>query len=172
MGLCDPSAGPCTWPCWTSYNWPRPIDPVCPDSSAEPSCPQADEHSRPTWCQLQTYWGSTNPFIQIVDKDIKQNWPQYWALGNTTHDQVPTGFNSIHHHSLCLAIQPVFLPSKECTCPSHDQADSPEEFCGKWCQRPYQSLGRWHLQPFPHPLSGSPCHRRRSGQDTPFINPC
>ena len=30
-GCCDPCAGPGTRPCWTSYNWPQPIDPACPD---------------------------------------------------------------------------------------------------------------------------------------------
>ena len=57
-GCCDPSAGPDTWPCWTSYSWPQPIDLICPDPSAEPSYPQADRHFRPTWCHLQTSWGS------------------------------------------------------------------------------------------------------------------
>ncbi|KAK4827101.1 hypothetical protein QYF61_014203 [Mycteria americana] len=58
--------------------------------------------------------GALHPLIQIVDKDIKQNWPQHRALGNTTCDWPPTGFNSIHHNSLGLAIRPVFYPAK-CT---------------------------------------------------------
>ncbi|KAK4826959.1 hypothetical protein QYF61_012808 [Mycteria americana] len=56
--------------------------------------------------------GALDPFIQIIDKDIKQNWPQHRALGNTTCDRPPTGFNSIHHHSLGPAIQPVLYPAK------------------------------------------------------------
>ncbi|KAK4810165.1 LOW QUALITY PROTEIN: hypothetical protein QYF61_010477, partial [Mycteria americana] len=56
--------------------------------------------------------GALNPFVQIIDKDIKQNWPQYRALGNTTCDRPPTGVNSIHHHSLGPAIQPVLYPAK------------------------------------------------------------
>ncbi|KAK4829527.1 hypothetical protein QYF61_005166, partial [Mycteria americana] len=40
------------------------------------------------------------------------NWPQHRALGNTTCDWPPTGVNSIHHHSLGLAIQPVLNPAK------------------------------------------------------------
>ncbi|KAK4815015.1 hypothetical protein QYF61_013467, partial [Mycteria americana] len=32
-----------------------------------------------------------DPFIQIIDKDIKQNWPQHRALGNTACDRPPTG---------------------------------------------------------------------------------
>ncbi|KAK4823418.1 hypothetical protein QYF61_001873 [Mycteria americana] len=56
--------------------------------------------------------GALNPFIQVIDKDIKQNWPQHRALGNTTCDQLPTGVNSIHHHSLGPAIQPVLYPEK------------------------------------------------------------
>ncbi|KAK4813827.1 hypothetical protein QYF61_001831 [Mycteria americana] len=53
-----------------------------------------------------------DPFIQIIDKDIKQNWPQHRALGNTACNRLPTGVNSIHHHSLGPAIQPVLYPAK------------------------------------------------------------
>ncbi|KAK4824896.1 hypothetical protein QYF61_021136 [Mycteria americana] len=35
--------------------------------------------------------GALDPLIQIIDKDIKQNWPQHRALGNTTCDRPPTG---------------------------------------------------------------------------------
>ncbi|KAK4818987.1 hypothetical protein QYF61_022818 [Mycteria americana] len=56
--------------------------------------------------------GTLDPFVQIIDKDIKQNWPQHRALGNTTCDRPPTGVNSIHHHSLGPAIQPVLYPAK------------------------------------------------------------
>ncbi|KAK4817142.1 hypothetical protein QYF61_002876 [Mycteria americana] len=53
-----------------------------------------------------------DPFVQIIDKDVKQNWPQHRALGNTACDRPPTGVNSIHHHSLGPAIQPVLYPAK------------------------------------------------------------
>ncbi|KAK4820903.1 hypothetical protein QYF61_008135 [Mycteria americana] len=56
--------------------------------------------------------GALDPFIQIIDKDVKQNWPQHRALGNTACDLPPTRVNSIHHHSLGLAIQPVLYPVK------------------------------------------------------------
>ncbi|KAK4810174.1 hypothetical protein QYF61_010486 [Mycteria americana] len=48
--------------------------------------------------------GALDPFVQIIDKDVKQNWPQHRALWNTACDQPPTGFNSIDHHSLGVAI--------------------------------------------------------------------
>uniref|UniRef100_A0A8C3KC32 CNH domain-containing protein n=1 Tax=Calidris pygmaea TaxID=425635 RepID=A0A8C3KC32_9CHAR len=60
-------------------------------------------------CELTE--GALDPLIQIIDKDVNENWPQYRALGDTTRDQPPTGFNSIHHHSLGPAIQPVFNPN-------------------------------------------------------------
>ncbi|KAK4818295.1 hypothetical protein QYF61_010437 [Mycteria americana] len=50
--------------------------------------------------------GTLDTFAQIIDKDVKQNWPQHRALGNTACDRPPTGVNSIHHHSLGPAIQP------------------------------------------------------------------
>ncbi|KAK4831982.1 hypothetical protein QYF61_020365 [Mycteria americana] len=56
--------------------------------------------------------GALDPFVQITDKDIKQNWPQHIALGNPACDRLPTGVDSIHHHSLGLAIQPVLYPVK------------------------------------------------------------
>ncbi|KAK4824878.1 hypothetical protein QYF61_021085 [Mycteria americana] len=49
--------------------------------------------------------GALDPLIQIIDKDIKQDWPRHRVLGDTTCDRPPTGVNSIHHHSLGLAIQ-------------------------------------------------------------------
>ncbi|KAK4821227.1 hypothetical protein QYF61_015795, partial [Mycteria americana] len=54
--------------------------------------------------------GALDPFVQIIDKDVKQNWPQHRALGNTACDRAPTGVNSIHHHSLGPAVQPVLYP--------------------------------------------------------------
>ncbi|KAK4811014.1 hypothetical protein QYF61_015718 [Mycteria americana] len=56
--------------------------------------------------------GALDPFVQIIDKDVKQNWPQYRALGNTACDRLPTGVNSIHHHSMGPAVQPVLYPVK------------------------------------------------------------
>ncbi|KAK4827978.1 LOW QUALITY PROTEIN: hypothetical protein QYF61_022680 [Mycteria americana] len=56
--------------------------------------------------------GALDPFVRIIDKDVKQNWPQHRALGNTAYDWPPTGVNSIHHHSLGPAIQPVLYPAK------------------------------------------------------------
>ncbi|KAK4813631.1 hypothetical protein QYF61_014391 [Mycteria americana] len=56
--------------------------------------------------------GALDPLVQIIDKDVKQNWPQHRALGNTACDRPPTGVNSIHHHSLGPAVQPVLYPAK------------------------------------------------------------
>ncbi|KAK4818594.1 hypothetical protein QYF61_015456 [Mycteria americana] len=56
--------------------------------------------------------GALDPLIQIVDKGIKQDWPQHRAQGNTACDRPPTGVNSIHHHSLGPAIQAVFYAAK------------------------------------------------------------
>ncbi|KAK4814498.1 hypothetical protein QYF61_020860 [Mycteria americana] len=61
-------------------------------------------------CKLSE--GALDPFVQIIDKDIEQDWPQHRALGNTACDWPPTGVNSIYHHSLGPAIQPVLYPAK------------------------------------------------------------
>ncbi|KAK4815935.1 hypothetical protein QYF61_010192 [Mycteria americana] len=71
--------------------------------------------------------GALNPLIQIIDKDIKQNWPQHRALGNTTCDRPPTGVNSIHHHLFGPGQPARSLPSEEYTRPSHEQPVSPGE---------------------------------------------
>ncbi|KAK4825510.1 hypothetical protein QYF61_000023 [Mycteria americana] len=67
--------------------------------------------------------GALDPFVQIIDKDVKQNWPQHRALGNTACGQPATGVNSTHHHSLGLALLASFLPSEEYACPCHDILD-------------------------------------------------
>ncbi|KAK4821667.1 hypothetical protein QYF61_027135 [Mycteria americana] len=80
----------------------------------QPSLPTLKQTNTPAQlgviCKLTE--GALDPFIQIIDKDIKQNWPQHRALGNTTCDRPPAGVNSIHHNSLGPAIQPVLYPAK------------------------------------------------------------
>ncbi|KAK4830248.1 hypothetical protein QYF61_009315 [Mycteria americana] len=80
----------------------------------QPSLPSLNEINTPA--QLGIFCkhteGALDPFVQIIDKDIKQNWPPHRALGNTTCDWLPTGVNSIHHHSLGPAVQPVLYPAK------------------------------------------------------------
>lgn len=104
-------------------------------------------------------WGALNPLIPIIDKDIRQDWPQLWV-------QLPAGCYSIHHHSLGLAIRKIFgfLPGEHCTYPSHEQPVSPGEYCGTQCQRLFWSLSGQDLELSTHALSGSDCQSRRSGQ--------
>ncbi|KAK4829148.1 hypothetical protein QYF61_002363 [Mycteria americana] len=80
-----------------------------------------------------------DPFVQIIDKDIKQNWPQHRALGNTACDRPPTGVNSIHHHSLGLAVQPVLYPAKT----KHKEGI----FFRSYCTTPEDTrCNEWYLQ--------------------------
>ncbi|KAK4831732.1 LOW QUALITY PROTEIN: hypothetical protein QYF61_018862 [Mycteria americana] len=92
---------------------PHTIDPG-PSIQPVQSLPILKQINTPTQlgviCKLTE--GALDPFVQIIDKDVKQNWPQQRALGNTACDQPPTGVNSIHHHSLGPAIQPVLYPAK------------------------------------------------------------
>ncbi|KAJ7402611.1 hypothetical protein BTVI_84815 [Pitangus sulphuratus] len=65
-------------------------------------------YDTPLMIQLSS--ANTDAIVQIID--MKQNWSQHRTLGNSTSDWTPTGFNSIQHHSLGLAIQPVFSLGK------------------------------------------------------------
>ncbi|KAK4819924.1 hypothetical protein QYF61_015299 [Mycteria americana] len=91
---------------------PSPL--IQPDQVPLQTLPTLKQINTPTQlgviCKLTE--GALDPFIQIIDKDIKQNWPQHRALGNTACDWPPTGVNSIHHHSLGPAIQPVLNRAK------------------------------------------------------------
>ncbi|KAK4829679.1 hypothetical protein QYF61_005972 [Mycteria americana] len=122
-----------TWAhCWLiftqpSTNTPRSFSARQLSSHSSPSLPsiqpvQVPLQSLPTLQQINTpaqlgvicklTESTLDPFVQIIDKDVKQNWPQHRALGNTACDRPPTGVNSIHHHSLGPAVQPVLYPAK------------------------------------------------------------
>ncbi|KAK4828336.1 hypothetical protein QYF61_025805 [Mycteria americana] len=96
--------------------------------------------------------GALDLLIQIIDKDIKQNWPQHRALGNTTCDWLPTGVNSIHHHSLGPAIQPVLYPAKR----TPVQAMSSQSLQENAGEVQWQEAG-----------SGVPAGRGEEGRDLP-----
>ncbi|KAK4820658.1 hypothetical protein QYF61_002862 [Mycteria americana] len=92
---------------------PHTID-LSPSIQPVQSIPTLKQINTPTQlgviCKLTE--GALDPFVQIIDKDVKQDWPQHRALGNTACDRPPTGVNSIHHHCLGLAIQAVLYPAK------------------------------------------------------------
>ncbi|KAK4826053.1 hypothetical protein QYF61_004168 [Mycteria americana] len=56
--------------------------------STQPSLPTLKQIKTPAQlgviCKLTE--GALDPLVQIIDKDIKQNWPQHRALGNSTCD--------------------------------------------------------------------------------------
>ncbi|KAK4817034.1 hypothetical protein QYF61_026040 [Mycteria americana] len=64
-----------------------------------------------------------DPFVQIIDKDVKQNWPQHRALGNTACDRPPTGMqkrkernriildSNLKRYNLWPALQPFHCKS-------------------------------------------------------------
>lgn len=49
--------------------------------------------------------------LQVISIEQGRSW--YWPLGSTTHDQLPVGSNSIHHHALSPPIQPVLHSAKD-----------------------------------------------------------
>ncbi|OWK61773.1 hypothetical protein RLOC_00011756 [Lonchura striata] len=72
-----------------------------------PTFQQIDTHS-----QLSIIYRFINerlsPLINVINKDIEQNWPQHRSLRDTTGDcWMPAGCSTVHHHSLGPAIQPV-----------------------------------------------------------------
>jgi len=77
--------------------------------------------------------GALNSLVQVINNVTEQDRLQYQSPGNTAHDHLPAGFNSIHHNSLGPAIQPVLHPA-ECTCPSHRLPASLGAYCGRRCQ--------------------------------------
>ncbi|RMB97483.1 hypothetical protein DUI87_25964 [Hirundo rustica rustica] len=53
-----------------------------------------------------------NTLIHIINKNIEQSWPQHRPLRDTTGDWPPAACSTVHHHSLCPAIQPVPNPAQ------------------------------------------------------------
>lgn len=45
---------------------------------------------------LQLAEGALCPFIQVINKDVKQCWPKYWPFGYSTTDWPPAGFVPAH----------------------------------------------------------------------------
>ena len=63
--------------------------------------------------------------IQVINKDIDEDMPQYRPLWSTSCDRSPAGFNSIQQHPLGLTLQPLLHPAKSV---------------------PVQAMGCWLLQ--------------------------
>jgi len=55
----DPSAGPCTWHCWTSWGWHGPTSQACLGSSGWNPFPLACQLHHSARCLLKTSWGFT-----------------------------------------------------------------------------------------------------------------
>ncbi|KAK4825703.1 hypothetical protein QYF61_001526 [Mycteria americana] len=80
--------------------------------------------------------GARDPFVQIIDKDIKQDWPQHRALGTplvTGHQLDLTPFTT----ALWARPSSQFFTQRRAHPSSHEQPVSPGECCGKPCQRLY-----------------------------------
>lgn len=112
------------WSCWPHYCWHRPgwhwpsclmvrhcwqdlclpLLTLTPLALAHQSSlfrallPSSRSHSCPARCLLQTE-GVLDPLILVIDKDMKQNWPQHCSLGNTACAWVLNGCSTIHQHS-------------------------------------------------------------------------
>ncbi|KAK4824094.1 hypothetical protein QYF61_010605 [Mycteria americana] len=101
--------------------------------------------------------GALDPFVQIIDKDVKQNWPQHRALGNNTCDRLPTGVNSIHHSSLGPAVQPVLYPAKSTPVQAMSSQFLQENAIGNWTDLDLnlnRELGDDHLTVEPMEVNG------------------
>lgn len=83
-----------------------------PDPSVGPFCAQVNQHPPSLESSVNLMRVHSIPLIQIISKDTAQVWPQYWPLRSTSSDQTLPGLNSIRHHSLGTAVQPVFYPAK------------------------------------------------------------
>ncbi|KAK4814156.1 hypothetical protein QYF61_009974 [Mycteria americana] len=87
--------------CWAAFQplFPKPV--ALHGVAVAQSLPTLKQINIPAQlgviCKLTE--GALDPFIQIIDKDIKQNWPQHRALVNTACDRPPTGKIQSFHSS-------------------------------------------------------------------------
>lgn len=128
LALHCPRAGPITLHCWPPYLWPWYINPDLSAASQPPSRSTLLLNSVFSLGNRQRVHLTPSPSSSI--KIL--NWThssQYWALGNSTGDQLPHGFNSTHHHT-GPSHSASFPPSKECTHSSHEQSVCSAECCG------------------------------------------
>ena len=101
------SVGLSPWPCCTSSHWPQLRYSARLDPSLGPSYPRQFNTASQLGVIYKLIEGAHNPLIQFISTDIEQDRPQYRSLRNTTCDWSPAEFNSIHYHSIALAIQPI-----------------------------------------------------------------
>lgn len=90
---------------WESFRWEKTlwsslcltINPALPNPPLNPAPKWPSLQSLPIHYQVNTpiqagvianWHGELHAAVQIIDKDIEQDRSQYWALGNTTCDQV------------------------------------------------------------------------------------
>lgn len=144
--------------CWIRHIWTYPINLFYPDPLQCFSAPKQIS----TLIQLCFMWkyneDTLNSFINIFDKNIKQDWAPKLSFGNAICYWLPAGFTSIEDGPWGLVIQPGFLPNAQYIHPRYKQK-------GK-------AVGN-NIHISFYPLSGS-CHKRsgKSRQNLPFINLC
>lgn len=96
--------------CWIRHIWTYPINLFYPDRL---QCLSAPEQIS-TLIQLCFMWkyneDTLNSFINIFDKNIKQDWAPKLSFGNAICYWLPAGFTSIEDDPWGLVIQPGFCP--------------------------------------------------------------
>ena len=80
----NPGAGPCTWPCWTSWRSEEPTSQGCQGPSGWHAFPPACRQHQTAQCHWQTCWAYTQSHCLCSQQNVKQCRSQYQTLRNTT----------------------------------------------------------------------------------------
>jgi len=96
-------------------------------------------------------------FIQVIDEDTEQDWPQHQPLGPTSSYRPPTRLCATDHNPLSSTSQPALSPP---TLPLFSKLTY-NDVMGN-CQKPCWSPGTQHPLLSPHLPSWSWHHRRIS----------
>lgn len=55
-------------------------------------------------------WGTLDPTIYVIDKDVEKQWSQDGLLGDITQEWPPTGHRAVDNNPLATTIQSILYP--------------------------------------------------------------
>ena len=124
------SAAPSNHLCWTICCWWLPNTPMYLDASSRLLVPSGSQQQFSVISKLVK--DAFHSCILITDKDIEQNKPKDWDLGNTVYNWSSAKYSPIHCHTLSTTIHPVHFPEHH-VCSACSWTICPEGYCEKQC---------------------------------------